>query len=268
MQIYYRILSLNEREGSILVRYWSDEMSERELSSKAPGEETSDTPEHCRTDINYNIFDQKMTQDQLHDFLMDGAPEDWLGMKGRIKNPTVDTSLSQLKGMVGVNKLVEKKKPPKLPPISRVQLLVVSARDETDITELLEAVASDKDPPGRVILANVKTKLTGKWSYPTSYTPNEVQTIVNPYLQLLYSSCPGVIAPTNTNFETSDTFVVKFLCEDIAAARRLHRWLTVDSKGTPEQQALMALSKRYQEAAGATYAVSWRLSYVKGVEVQ
>ena len=264
MQIHYRILSLDEREGSLTVRYWSDQLSERELSVKAPGEETSDTPEHCRTDTNFNIFDQKMTQEQLHEFLVAGAPVDWLGMKGRIKDPKVDTSLSHLKSMVGINKSADTK--PQKPTISRAALLMTSARDEVDVTELLEAAPSDKDPPGRVILANVKKKLAGRWTYPTTYTPTEVQGVVNPYLQALYTACPGIIAPTNTNFEASDVFVVRFLCEDIAAARRAYRWLTVESKNTPEQQALMELARRYQAAAGATYAVSWRLSYVKDIE--
>jgi hypothetical protein len=267
--IYYRILSLDETEGAIVVRYWSDEMSERDLSI-IPGD-TNATPEHCRTDTNLNVFDSRMTADQLHDFLVDGAPADWLGMKARIRDPSIDTSLPQIMAMVGTSKECVRKADGKKTDktvISHSALLIRSARDETIITELLYAEPSDKDPPGRMILANVKTKLGGKWTYPTTYTPNEVQTVVNPYLQLIYNNCPGILAPSNTVFESSDVYVVKFLCADIAAARNLHRWLAVESKNTPEQQALMALAKRYQEAAGATYAMSWRLSYMKEFDSQ
>lgn len=261
--IYYRILSLDDREGSIAVRYWSDEMSERELSI-IPGD-TADTPVNCRTDTNLNIFDSKITPDALHEFLVDGAPADWLGMKGRIKDKKVDTSLPQLRSMVGVNKTAEqvvKKKPP----ISHSALLIRSARDETDITDLLSAEPSGKDPTGRVILANVKKKTAGKWTYPTNYTPDELQTIFNPYLRLIYDNCKGLLAPSSVTFESSDVFVVRFLLKDIESARQAHRYMTVDIKSTPEQQALMALAKRYQDAAGAVYEMSWRLSYMKDID--
>lgn len=259
--IYYRILSMDEAEGSIIVRYWSDEMSEQELSI-IPGD-TAATPVNCRTDTNLNIFDAKMTQDELHEFLVGGAPAEWLSMKGRIKDQKTDTSLPQIRSMIGVTKAAEKvaKKT-----ISHSALLMLAAREETDITDLLTAAPSDNDPPGRVILANVKKKTAGKWTYPTNYTPDELQTIFNPYLRLIYDNCKGLLAPSSVVFESSDVFTVRFLLKDIESARQAHRYMTVDIKNTPEQQALMALAKRYQEAAGAVYEVSWRLSRMKDTD--
>jgi len=85
MNLHYRILSVDEDEFSMVVRFFTDEISERELSIN-PNEQ-SDTPDRCRTDYNLNLW-REMTEDQLHQHIAQSAPVQWLMRKERIKAKT------------------------------------------------------------------------------------------------------------------------------------------------------------------------------------
>lgn len=94
LTIYYRILSIDPSEGSVIVRYWSDSVSEEELA-------LDENKERCRTDVNLNIWDPTWPADQIHSHIILHAPTVWLEMKRKIRDRLIDTSLSQIKGWVG-----------------------------------------------------------------------------------------------------------------------------------------------------------------------
>lgn len=100
MTIYYRILSVDENEFSFVVRYYTDALSERELSID-PNEQ-SDTPERCRTDYNLNLW-RDMTEENLHQHIMQSAPVQWLMRKERVKarSPDYTLSIATVKAAVG-----------------------------------------------------------------------------------------------------------------------------------------------------------------------
>lgn len=262
MKLFYRVLSIDENECSFMVRYWSDEVTELELSQDLP-EEHYDPPKRCRTDTHMNVWRPEATPDELHEAIMANAPMQWLELKGKVKNPAVDTTLSQLQSMVGVTKAVPPK--PKVVPQPPATFHHPGRnRVEVDITDQLMAEPSDKDQQGRVILTRIWVKTNnGPWTYPTTYTADEVFRIVNPYIRSVYSNCKGIITQPQVYFEASDRFLTRYTMDNITNARAMHKFLKTE---TPESKALRDLAKSYQEAAGTTYACEWRLTYWMAVE--
>jgi len=83
MKIFYRILDTNPKESSILVRYWTDKLSEQDLSS-APND-TETTPHHCRSDINLNLYNPFLDETALHRYIISMAPWGWLDLLAKSK---------------------------------------------------------------------------------------------------------------------------------------------------------------------------------------
>lgn len=129
MQINYRILSADESECSIVVRYWTDLLSEKDLSIDP--KEPNDVPLRCRTDYNLNIWDASLSEDQIHDFILSNAPIAWFELKHTAKTAPVPA----LKSLVGVSRStpVKAKKEVPAPPVPW------SDKNEVDITHLLSA---------------------------------------------------------------------------------------------------------------------------------
>jgi hypothetical protein len=100
MNLHYRILNLDENEFSFTVRYFTDLLSERDLSID-PNEQ-SEAPARCRTDYNLNLW-RDMSEAQLHQHIAQSAPVLWLARKERAKakSPEYVQSLAMAKGTVG-----------------------------------------------------------------------------------------------------------------------------------------------------------------------
>lgn len=96
MNLHYRILKLDETEFSFTVRYSTDLLSERELSID-PNEQ-SDTPARCRTDYNLTMWKPDMTEQELHLYILQSAPVDWLRLREELPNPTRMQAVAALVG--------------------------------------------------------------------------------------------------------------------------------------------------------------------------
>jgi hypothetical protein len=129
MQINYRILSVDESEGTIVVRYWTDILSERALSVLP--DEQSNVPARCRTDYNLVIPDPAMTPEQIHDFAVSNAPVDWFEVKH------TGVSLPQIAPLVGVNRTAKIEKKAKALRETVAAPSWWSDQNEVDITHLL-----------------------------------------------------------------------------------------------------------------------------------
>jgi hypothetical protein len=246
MQINYRVLSVDETESSMIVRYWTDELSEKELS--VDPEESSDTPAQCRTDYNISISDHSMSEEALHEFIISCAPVDWFNLKHKIKDPSVDTSLSVAKALVGVdrsgafNQNVAKRPAPRV---------------HEDITALLSEPDAKVD--GEVFLWRVRKKTNdGPWTHPPKFTHDEMDSIVLPYARAQYSACKGILGQPNVFFESSDVFVRQYRLVSLEAARALLAF--AEDVSIPEVRAMRDLSKRHADAAGTTYLFETRLT--------
>jgi len=106
MQIKYKIIGCSEEERSIIVRFYSDVITEEELANRDDDGEiirhSDGSIKNCRTDYNINLFQVPApTGNDLEVFIARHAPKDWLEMLGKVKDPAIDTTLSTIKDMVG-----------------------------------------------------------------------------------------------------------------------------------------------------------------------
>ena len=109
MHIKYKIIGFSTEEHTIVVRFYSDETTEEDLAVRDvdTGEiirhsDTDGTIKNCRTDYNINLFQVPApTGNDLEVFIARHAPKDWLEMLEKVKDPSIDTTLSTLHDMVG-----------------------------------------------------------------------------------------------------------------------------------------------------------------------
>ena len=108
MKIYYKILNYSEVNHQIVVRYWSDEVSELDLNVIPAGDvawgdslDKNGNPYNCRTDGALDIPIPMPPEKELEKFILSNAPLHWLEHLSKIKNPKIDTSMASLKKLVG-----------------------------------------------------------------------------------------------------------------------------------------------------------------------
>ena len=108
MNIHYKIVELWPDDHLVVVRYWTDNISELELASDDNRKEDG-TPVRCRSDVSINLPVPMPTDpDEIDKLIKVAGPVGWLKMLEDVKNPNVDTSLSSLIGLVGVVKSTTK----------------------------------------------------------------------------------------------------------------------------------------------------------------
>jgi hypothetical protein len=108
MQIKYKIMGYSEDGHSAEVRYYSDVSTEEDLAVRDL--DTGEIIRHsdgsiktCITDVNITFFDvPALTGDALDEYISRHAPGAWFELLEKIKDPAIDTTLSNLRAMVGV----------------------------------------------------------------------------------------------------------------------------------------------------------------------
>jgi len=112
MLIKYKIIKVDPTEHSIVVRFYTDVITEECLAFCDPstGEITrhlDNTIQACRTDYSITLFETPtLSGEELQLRIMQSAPTEWLVLKEKIANPDVDTSMSALVSLVGVENSV------------------------------------------------------------------------------------------------------------------------------------------------------------------
>ena len=102
MNIHYKIVEVWPNDHLIVVRYWTDILSEEFLASNSERNEDG-TPVRCRSDVSLTLPVPAPTGLSLEKLILRNAPIAWLQTLEDVDNPDVDTSLDDLKGMVGVS---------------------------------------------------------------------------------------------------------------------------------------------------------------------
>lgn len=103
MKINYRIIKVDELEHSIVVRYYTDIVTEAYLATPKYYDGTFETttegyPVSCRTDYNFNIWETPSpSPERIIEIIENGAPKEWLYLHEQILSENVDTSLSDVK---------------------------------------------------------------------------------------------------------------------------------------------------------------------------
>ncbi len=110
MILKFRIIEVDENEGSIVVRYYTDSITEDDLASSFDeyGEiirTEEGYPVRCRTDSNISLFDidkiQNPNVDDIKDTILRSTPLEWLQLKEKIDDPNYEINLVNLKSSIG-----------------------------------------------------------------------------------------------------------------------------------------------------------------------
>jgi len=99
----FKIIEVHPQQHSIVVRYYSDAVTEASLADQI-GEDG--TILRGRTDFNIDLPLPAPTGAALDQLIMDLAPAQWLANLELILDPNIDTSLSSVMAHVGVERRV------------------------------------------------------------------------------------------------------------------------------------------------------------------
>lgn len=122
MKVKYRIIEVDSSQHSIVVRYYTDILSQDDLATSFDTNNTimrrpDGTPQRCQTDYNINIWktDPSPTIEDIHEIAKGAAPYDWFKLKHAVLNPNVDTTLNVVNSIINQEFTAVK---PKLPDLT------------------------------------------------------------------------------------------------------------------------------------------------------
>jgi hypothetical protein len=153
MDIHYKIIEVNPNEHAIVVRYFTDFLSEEDLATNPedPNRLPDGSPVRCRTDYNINVPVPAPTGAQLEEFIISNAPVHWLEIVRQVRDPDIDTSLSELQNMIGVHNTRSVEVAPSQPtylapftPPAEPKEEIAGVMTDDDIKELLAKAAAGK----------------------------------------------------------------------------------------------------------------------------
>ena len=107
MHIKYNIVGFSTEEHTIVVRIYSDGTTEEDLAVRDvdTGEiirHSDGSIKNCRTDVNITLWDvPALTGSDLDEYISRHAPKQWFEILEKITDPSIDTTLSTIKDMVG-----------------------------------------------------------------------------------------------------------------------------------------------------------------------
>lgn len=149
LNLKYRILSTDKRNNSIIVRYWTDILSEKDLSDF--DEITEDgTPTRCSTDSNIVLWNDIKTPADLEKIILDSAPIRLLENKENFKTQDVNVFDGLVEGFLNKvhKKEIDISTPPPPPPAVTETIKVMTdeekAMTDEEIEELLNNLMTNK----------------------------------------------------------------------------------------------------------------------------
>lgn len=132
MNLHYKIVEVWPSDHLIVVRYWTDVLSEEFLASDSNRKEDG-TPVRCRSDVSLTLPIPAPTGNDLEKLILTNAPIAWLQTLENVHNPNIDTSLNELQDLVGVTKVKSLKEVGEI-----VGSQTTSVLSDDDITALIE----------------------------------------------------------------------------------------------------------------------------------
>lgn len=108
--IIYKIIETWEDTNTIVVRYYTEIISEEELASDS-NKNSDGTPIRCRTDVAITLPFPIPNDEEIEDIILNNAPIDHLDFMEKVKNPNIDTKLpKRIKNRKNKKKKVLKEK--------------------------------------------------------------------------------------------------------------------------------------------------------------
>jgi hypothetical protein len=126
MEVKYKIIETHPATHQVVARFYSDALTEEALAV-VPGD-----LRRCRTDIAFTLPVPAPTGDALHEIIMRGCPWAVFETHAAVGDPAVDTSLSALTELIGVERKAEKVAPKDRPMLARP----VNPRSDTGTSTL------------------------------------------------------------------------------------------------------------------------------------
>lgn len=137
MNLHYKIIEIYPDDNLVVVRYWTDMLSQQDLASDSRLNE-HDEPVRCRSDVSVTLPIPTPADQELDDLLVRSAPFEWLKMMEKVKDPEVDTSLE---GIYQLHHKVFSKK------VEEMTAAGVNALSDSDIEKLIESITSGNTTP-------------------------------------------------------------------------------------------------------------------------
>ena len=164
MNIQYRIVKIDTETHGVVIRYFTDKVTEMDLASSFNEDgsvrlNADGYPLSTRTDVLMSIYDTPTpSPEEVEKRIMMNAPVDWLKIQEDIKDPSIDTKMKNLRDMVGDSKSFTLDDIKGLKDTAIANMKAEMAAEETEQSALLRAydnvtglidslkVLSEKDP--------------------------------------------------------------------------------------------------------------------------
>jgi hypothetical protein len=110
MNIHYRIVKVEPAAHGMVVRYFTDKVSEMDLANSFNEDGSIQTnadgyPLSTRTDVFMSVYETPTpSSEELEKKIIINAPVDWLKLQEDIKDPSVDTKMVIARDMTGDSK--------------------------------------------------------------------------------------------------------------------------------------------------------------------
>jgi hypothetical protein len=110
MNIHYRIVKVDSAAHGIVIRYFTDEVTEMDLASYFNEDgsvklNADGYPISTRTDVLMSIYDTPApSNEEIEKRIMLNAPTDWLKLQEDIKDPNVNTKMAEVRNLAGESK--------------------------------------------------------------------------------------------------------------------------------------------------------------------
>ncbi len=92
MNINYRIVEIFPEDHNVIVRYWTDKLSEADLAS-SPELGPDGKPVRCRSDVCITVPIPEPNKEELHKLFLYNAPVNGLEIQEKVKDPEVVTTM-------------------------------------------------------------------------------------------------------------------------------------------------------------------------------
>ncbi len=93
--IHYKIVEVWPNDHMIVVRFWTDDLSEEFLASDSNRKEDG-TPVRCRSDVALTLPIPAPKGKELENFIAKQAPLEWFNTLEKIISPDIDTSMDDI----------------------------------------------------------------------------------------------------------------------------------------------------------------------------
>lgn len=146
MEVKYRIIDVDPNQHSIVVRYYTNVLSEDSLATSFNTDGSisrglDGSPLRCQTDYNINIWKTETppTVDDIKKIANDSAPYDWFKLKHDILDPNVDTSLSAVSSLLNQEFVAQKP----IPIIDIIEEKTTEENIESEIQKIIDSLTAN-----------------------------------------------------------------------------------------------------------------------------